>query len=161
MHARRLLTIELTPNNRWLKRLECLKVISMSGFDYQPHKNNDNWLPQPIWEMTLKVVRNYDFNRQRHQDILEQSKSVSDIDGLPHGTNRSDEVIAKVEQAEVYFNMVRAVDQALTVIPEEYREGVKNKLMYKTPDPNYAHPNTWKKYRGIFMRKLAKNMNFI
>ena len=83
----------------------------MSGFDYQPHKNNDNWLPQPIWEMTLKVVRNYDFNRQRHQDILEQSKSVSDIDALPHGTNRSDEVIAKVEQAEVYFNMFRAVDQ--------------------------------------------------
>ena len=57
---------------------------------------------------------------------------------------------------------LEAVDIALQSIPEEYRDGILD-MIKKTRhiSQDFAHENTWNKWKHIFIANLAKNLNLI
>ncbi|MBQ6315338.1 MAG: hypothetical protein IJH90_05755 [Mogibacterium sp.] len=53
------------------------------------------------------------------------------------------------------------IDAALNMIPEVYRSGVINNITRGDPFSDLAHPNTWKKWKRIFISELAKELDLI
>ena len=49
----------------------------------------------------------------------------------------------------------KSIEQALQEIPEEYRQGVFDNIMYHTPYPLTAHYKTWQKWKQRLIYKVA------
>lgn len=88
--------------------------------------------------------------------------AVEDHDGYGHGGRydgaprstvpRSSVEDAAIKRAAISWQ-VEAVEWAFDQIPEEYRRGIWDNIVHRTPYPPYAHLNTWKawKQKAIFL----------
>ena len=56
---------------------------------------------------------------------------------------------------------IAAVEAALNFIPKDYREGIMKNIIDRTPYPDIAHENTWKKWKQRFIYELAVNLDLI
>ena len=65
---------------------------------------------------------------------------------------------AAVQQAA---HELECIDNALESIPEVYREGLLDNIIEKKPFGDFAHPNTWKRWKLVFLHGLAKQLNLI
>ena len=50
------------------------------------------------------------------------------------------------------------IGRALAKVPEEYRMGILSNIVHKTEFGDFAHPNTWKKWKQIFIAELAREL---
>ena len=53
------------------------------------------------------------------------------------------------------------IRDALSLVPEEYRQKTIDSIIYGIPFDDVAHENTWRKWRQYFLRELAKNLMLI
>ena len=109
--------------------------------EYQPEKSKYN-LPRNVYMRTLYLIRDYD----RLQ---------------PGCRGNSDTTADKAIQIADVSKECEAIEQAIICIPEEYRKGVVNNVMYQIRYPDTAHYMTWAKYRSRFIQNVAKNMRYI
>lgn len=116
-------------------------------------------IPQNVYLRTLYLIRDYERMRELYTEILYSSPLPPD--GQPGSGKTSDETVKKVLQRETLARECRAVEQAILCIPEEYRSGVINNIMYRTPYPDTAGYATWSRHRQDLIRNVAKNMNYI
>ena len=63
-----------------------------------------------------------------------------------------------LRQAKFKLSCVRS---ALGAIPEEYRRGTLDSITYSVPFADMAHENTWRKWRKVFIRRLAAELKLI
>ncbi len=56
---------------------------------------------------------------------------------------------------------LEAIDAALALVPEEYRDGIILNITDKLPFGSGAHDNTWKKWKQRFVYELAVNMMMV
>lgn len=56
---------------------------------------------------------------------------------------------------------LRCIRTALGRVPEVYREGLLDNICRKVPFEDFAHPNTWKRWKLVFMYELAKELRLI
>lgn len=104
------------------------------------------------------LVKDYDRLRSEWDSILHESPTM---DGQPRGSGTSDPTADKAVKREKLFVLMEAVDQALMMVPEEYRKGVIHHVKYGVRFPDYAHLNTWKKWQGRFLYRVAERLNEI
>lgn len=123
--------------------------------DYQPTKNNSNWIPREYYKQTVWFIKSYDQMKQEHDDILEEGKSLSDLDGMPHGSGISDETAQKAIRAERLFNDITIINQALLLIPKDYRKSVFEWVKDDIKPPAYLSRRMFRYYRGTFIRAVA------
>lgn len=126
--------------------------------EYQPHGKYS--LPKNVYLRTLYLIRDYDRLKEAREEIIGSSAPPSD--GQPKGSGaRTDETANKAIRLERISKECEAVEQAMICIPEEYRAGVVNNVMYQVRYPYTAHPRTWAKYRSRFIKNVAENMRYI
>lgn len=94
--------------------------------------------------------------KEQHDDLIEQGKSLSDLDGMPHGTNISDETAQKAIVAERLSNKIAIIDQAKRLIPDKYREAIWRNVMYREPYAVMESERQVRKYKGLFVRTVAE-----
>ena len=124
--------------------------------DYQSKKN---MLPHEVYMQTVYFIRGHDDRCEEYRRILEGGSLPPD--GTPRGTNRSDPTALKAERLVELSKKIAAVENALKHIPDEYRRGVYMSIAYRDRLPDYAHRNTWSKWKSEFTEIVAKNMRFI
>lgn len=56
---------------------------------------------------------------------------------------------------------LRCIEKARASIPEVYREGLLDNIINKEPFSDFAHPNTWKRWKLVFLYELAKELCLI
>lgn len=56
---------------------------------------------------------------------------------------------------------LKCISNALKKVPEVYREGLLDNIIGKEPFGDFAHPNTWKKWKLVFLYELARELRLI
>jgi len=102
--------------------------------------------------------------------------TVKDIDRLRRleaissYTKNNDELVFFVDDEQVIRNAevltqaawkLECIRKAIEEVPAEYRQGTLDCLVYNLPFADVAHENTWRRWRQVFIRELAKNLLLI
>jgi len=119
-------------------------------------KHNRYWLPQWRRQEVIGFIAGYNDKVAEHRDRIEQSKSSSDIDGMPHGSNTADETFLKAASVERLFDDIRIIEQCIRKIPPQYQKGVWHSIIpdengRRWPFPKDAHVNTYSHWRRVYI----------
>ena len=118
--------------------------------------NNKEKVPKSVYYQCIWTVKDLDrLRRLEAADDLGRYKNefVFFID--------NDEVIKDsrvLEQARWRIDCIR---QAIEKVPSEYRQGTIDSIVYNLPFSDMAHENTWRRWRQVFIRELARNLFLI
>ena len=69
-------------------------------------------------------------------------------------------VVREIVKERAEFEL-DCIGRALAKIPEEYRMGILSNIVDKTEFGDFAHPNTWKKWKQIFIAELARELGLL
>ena len=105
----------------------------------------------------LYLVRDYDRIKSERDEIINSSPS---LDGAPHTGIGNPTESKGIKLAELR-DSCKAIDDALSVVPKEYRRGVWNNICYQCPYPIDASESTYKRWRCRFIYQIAKNLHEI
>ncbi len=118
-------------------------------------------LPRNVYQMCLSVVRCYEYNKRRIADNNTYI-SATNYKDMPSGGSGTDSPVERQDCNMIDLkSMVNAVDEALKGIPKEYRNGIMNKIIHDLEYPQYAHRNTWSRWRQLFLYRIAQNLGLI
>ena len=113
-------------------------------------------LPKEVYMQTLWAIRDYPRLKEEYDSLFGRAPIM---DGQPKGTTPGDPTGSIAIKSAELSSKIAAVEKALNRIPEEYREGVMNSIVYRADYPDYAHDNTWKTWRQRFVFYVARNKN--
>ena len=126
--------------------------------DYQTNRSK-SILPNAVYRKTIWQIRDYNRLKENLKDRLEESSGSQEVGGK---TNiPSSPVETKAIKRERDRDIVSAIDRALETIPQEYRTGVWQSVMYNSPYPNDAAVKTYSRYKADFVIMAAINLEFI
>ena len=126
--------------------------------DYQRFKNNKYYLPKAVYHQTLWFIRDYQRMKERLDEMLVESSSA---DGMPRGSATGDPTMARVMKRENLLKKTLVIENAMAKIPEEYRKGVWNSVMYNKAYPLDADRTTYARYKSKFISQVALEMGFV
>lgn len=125
--------------------------------NYQRKRNNPYMLPHNVYMQAYYLVRDYDRLRALERDIIYSTPSESlHIQNAP-----GDSTAYKVCAMESVSERIRAIENAIADIPEEYQKGVMLNTKDGVQCPLYASESTWRRYRARLLFFVAKYMNWI
>lgn len=106
-------------------------------------------LPKYIYKRTLDTIRGYDAMVEEMKDL---AYSDAPADGMPRGTDTGDPTYSAASRRARLSREVEAINAAVETVRPEYREVAFKSLkdampLYKIPGAEYAHPDTWTRYR--------------
>lgn len=130
--------------------------------DKEPSIKNKYYLPRSLYRRILSVVRDYD-RRYEERDIILYGSKKND-DGMPHGTDITNPTENSALKIMLIDDEINAVDNALKVIPVEYRLHIFDNVRYGKKYNDYDCPacrNTWSKWRVRFLYEVAKNLKLL
>lgn len=127
--------------------------------DYQAKKNNPYILPKPLYMQVLWLIRDYDRMLEEYQGAIDGSPNPPD--GQPRGASLVNSTEQKaLRRAELWFK-IEAIDRALSTIPEEYRRGIWNNIVYWRQYPLDAGRATYARHKQKFVYRIAKKLHWI
>lgn len=126
--------------------------------DYVPQKGK-YILPTPVYHVVLWQIRDYYRLKETADSILEESAPPSD--GMPHGTPSPDGVLNKAARRLELLKIVEMIDDEMQEIPQEYRRGVWNNILYRTSFPHDADRSTYGRYKSRMIYRLAIKQGLI
>lgn len=130
--------------------------------EYQRKKNNKYILPTPLYNQIIWQIRDYYRLKEQYNSIPTEGKSVSDIDGMPHGKVSGDDgMVNMVEKMQRLSTIIKIIDKERDSIPEEYRQGVWNNIMYRMAYPDDADRTTYARWKSRMIYNVAKNEGLI
>lgn len=109
--------------------------------------------------MTMWLIRSYPWKKVAYETAAMGQAVV--MDGQPRGSGTSDPTARDTDERLRYHDDVKAVEKALSKIPQEYQEGIYNAVIYRKHYPDYAGLNTWKRWRQRFIYYTAFYRGFI
>ena len=123
--------------------------------DYYPKKTP---LPRDIYNRVLWLVRGYDRMAEEVEAMVTKSKT----DEPTGGGGTSDPTATAAARRERTRADIKAIDDALKTVPEEYREVVFKSIkdrrpMRSFPAYDYAAQKTWSTWRLRFIYRVAVN----
>lgn len=72
-----------------------------------------------------------------------------------------DEIIRSADVLEQAKWKLGCIRDAIDLVPEEFRQNTVDSIVYNIPFSDMAHENTWRHWRHVFIRELAKNLMLI
>lgn len=113
-------------------------------------------LPDELARQVLWIVRDYDRMKQEYDN------AIWDSPGPPDGQPRGSDTGAPTERGGIkraeLSKKLHAIEQSKLEIPEMYREGVWNNILYKTPYPYGANRTTYWRQKALFLRRVAEKL---
>jgi hypothetical protein len=129
--------------------------------DYQREKNNKYKLPTALYNQTIWQIRDYYRLMDEYESIIVESRSPSDMDGMPHGQPSKDGMDRKIIKMENISKIVGIIREEKEAIPEEYRQAVWNNILYRTGYPNSADRTTYARWKSRMIYNVAKRQGLI
>ena len=114
-------------------------------------------LPKEVYMQTLWFIRDYPRMKEEYESLMGRAHPM---DGQPRGTDVGDPTGQTAVKCAELSDKIKAIELALGIIPEEYRQHIFESVVYRTPYPAFAALNTWKNYRRRFIYFVAKIMEF-
>lgn len=127
--------------------------------DYQRKLNNKYRLPREVYHLTLWQIRDYDRMKDEADAILEESPPPPD--GQPKGQKQGDETASKAARREEYLRKTKAIEDALELVPPEYRRGVWKSVVYYDPFPIDAARSTYAMWKSRFVYECAYKLGIM
>ena len=109
-------------------------------------------LEKELRQQTIWFIRRYPLMLTEYKNAIWKTKVA---DGMPHGSGVSDTTAQEAMIRCKYADDLKAIDNALMRVPEAYRKGVIDSILYKIPYPYYAATSTWKRWRRRFIYFVA------
>lgn len=125
--------------------------------DYQRKKNNPYKLPHFLYKRMLYLVKDYERIRAERMEILH---STPEHDGIPT-SGKGNPTEAKGIKLAMLDRECSAIENALSNVPQEYRNGIMNHIIHDTPFPIDADYETYGRWQRRFIYYLAKNLHHI
>ena len=95
--------------------------------------------------------------KERIDDII---NSTPTPDGMPKGNHISDPTAAKGAKIAKFQSVVNVIEEEHKKIPEEYRSGVWNSIMYDSRFPDDADVSTYSRHKSRFIYNVAIRLGF-
>lgn len=116
--------------------------------------------------LTIQFIRNYDNFREQAEDLLALGVGIRTETAPPRGGSRSDPTARTASQREKLLDDIKAIEEGLEVVPEEYRrvvwEWIKEaRPLYMIEGSAYASPRTWYEYKRRFITAVARRKGWI
>lgn len=112
----------------------------------------DYRLPKAIYMSTLWYIRMYPKLKEQYAAIYVESPAQ---DGQPKSPMPGDPTFAKAAKLERLHDMIQPIEDAWTVIPDEYHKGIYDNIIYRRPYPDYANRKTWQLWRQRYVYRVA------
>ena len=122
---------------------------------YRDAAGADIKLPREVYYRCLWTVRDSQRLGELAAVLSIRENGETDFTGMPETAMVPDDVAAR---AAFELECIRA---AVHKVPEVYREGLLDNIIGKTPFDDFAHPNTWKRWKLVFLYELAKELRMI
>lgn len=119
-------------------------------------KDKELRLPKAVYYQCLWTVK--DMERLKR---LEAAEAYAADEGELVFFVDEDEVIKSAAVLEEAGWRLDCIRKAIRKLPEEYRQYTMESIIYNIPFNDLAHENTWRKWRQVFLRELAKNLMLI
>lgn len=125
-------------------------------------------LPKEVYYRCLWTVR--DERRLRELAGLMRRDDGSNMDEHPadnragtaqEGGTDQKAVIVSDDVVQRAAAEIACIRRALAKVPEVYREELLDNIVDKEPLPDFAHANTWKRWKLVFLYELAKELRLI
>jgi len=129
--------------------------------DYQSTKNNPFLLPDTLYPRVIALIRDYHRLKDDYQEILHDGGRRYSTIQPRSGNKKSDETMHKAIRLSVVSDDLRAIDQALVLVPHEYRSGIKDNIIHRMRYPDDADISTYKRWKQKFIYNVAVNKGYI
>lgn len=116
-------------------------------------------LEEHVYKQVLAIVRGYETMKKEYDGILESSPPPPD--GQPRSGKTGDTTSRDAVRRADISQKIEAVEKAIEIVPEEYRQGVWDSAVNRKPYPRDADRVTYWRYKSIFYRTVAKKMFWI
>ncbi len=133
--------------------------------DYQPAKNNKYQLDPVIYKLILCSIRAYP---RLKKDVKNASYiPCPDLEVTRSGNSVKPTHTSYVERKAITLakkdEIITAIDDALQIVPEEYRKPIIDNIVKSVPwyMCDYASDSTLKRHKARFIYKVAYNLNYI
>ena len=122
-------------------------------------------LPKEVYHRCQWLVRDSARLRKLAEASLEGSENTCE-EGMTKEIASAEEIYGPVTVADEAairraVHETDCIQKASEKIPEVYREGLLDNIINRTPFADFAHPNTWKRWKLVFMYELAKEIHLI
>lgn len=124
--------------------------------NYQRTKNNPYLLPHNLYMRMLYTIKDYDRRKDEYTALA--YLSPSQYNGAPGSGKPSNPTENRAMRRAMLFDELEAVEQALRLVPVEYRQGLMQNIAYGIAYPSTAHYNTWRNWRYLFIWNVAKRL---
>jgi len=128
--------------------------------NYQRKKKNPYLLPHNAYMQTLYLIRDYERLKEEYSRLL--SDTPLPMDGQPKGKGG---IGRPVENKAIMLSSLStktdAVERAILAVPECYRKGVWENVMYGWRYPIGADVRTWQTYKQRFIYGVAKGLGIV
>ena len=121
--------------------------------DYQ-RKRGRYILPRAVYNGVIWKIRDYYRMKQVAEDLL--SIGAINYDSMPKSSGTGDMV-----SREQLVKEIKVIEEALLDLPEEYRSGVWNNILFGSPYPIDADRTTYGRYKSKFIYRVAEKNNLI
>lgn len=115
-------------------------------------------LERPLYQQTLWFIRRYPGLVERYNDMI---KIGGMGESIPKGGMPSSPVENAAMRRVAISVQIAAVDRALAMIPEAYRDGIMKNITLRIPYPHYAAINTWKMWKQRFVFYTAREIGWM
>ena len=124
--------------------------------EYQLKKGEH--LPHSVYMQVLWTIRSYKIIELKASSIILEQTSP---DGQPRGNGTSNPTESKAIKRELPLKTLKALDDAINIVPEEYRKGVLKNIINREPFPEYAHPKTYARWKQKYICEVARLLGLV
>lgn len=123
--------------------------------DYQRKKHTKYIIDRVVYQKTIWVIRDYYRLKDICDSLIEESPepNFNKVQSTNKITNQTENIVMKRDK---YITQVKVIENALLSIPEEYRKGIWNNIMYNAAYPIYADRSTYGRWKSKFIYQVAK-----
>ena len=116
-------------------------------------RRSEDRIPKAVYYQCIWLIK--DMDRLRRLEAV--GNYIDEDDGLVFFVDDNN-IIRNAEVIDQAVWKLECVRKALEEVPPEYRQSTLDCITYNVPFGDMAHENTWRRWRQIFIRELAKNL---
>lgn len=138
----------------------------MKDYLLQKRRDRSIVLPQNVYRQALYAIKDLPRLKRKLAEVKVKAYSIPAV-SLDHRTGMGNFAVSDFtgNQAIVIANLearIGSIERAFDEVPEKYRYGIMNKLVYDIPyDTEFCCLNTWKKWQQLVVFNAAVNLHIL
>lgn len=133
--------------------------------DYQLKREKSYLLPQTVYRQALYAVKDLDRMKKKLQFMEAEASGILSSDPsviMSRGGAVSDITGNRASEMALTESRIKAIESAFEEVPQKYRSGLKDKLIYDIPISRLGYSvNTWKKWQQVLLYHVAVNLKIL